>query len=136
MQIPDSSKPEDLAPIPGKFEAAQRRAKVDTFHQGKDLEAAAEHFRMKQRLQSALRFFSGDNLGERRDDAGEKMMLVGKSVHAQAIFLGSVSDVGPVDVRTDIGLADFLERRIEMPMAGADLNYLAEFTSREPVIDH
>ena len=113
MQIPDSSKPEDLAPIPGKFEAAQRRAKVDTFHQGKDLEAAAEHFRMKQRLQFAFGFarISQKRLPQvaaldLREDSRQKMMLIRKSGDAQPVCLRAVDNALPIDTHGDISFSD------------------------------
>jgi hypothetical protein len=49
-----NSKAERLARVAGELETAQRRRKIDILRQGKDLEAAAEHFRMEQRLQRTL----------------------------------------------------------------------------------
>ena len=62
-------------------------------------------------------------------------MLIGKSRDAQVTFLGRLRDIGPIDMRSNVGLSDFVERRIEKPMMRANLNRLAKFGSGKSVID-
>src|ERR1051326_4143723 len=138
-----NSKAERFARVASKLETAQRQRKrcpersrrVDIFRQGKDLEASAEHFRMEQRLQSALRFLFGNNFRMFLDDSGEEMMLVGESRHAQAVLLRHFREVGPIDVCGGVGLADLLEGRIERAMLRANLNHFAEFLPPKAVIN-
>ncbi len=80
---------------------------------------------MQKRLEGELRFLIGNDFGKRRDNAGEEMMLVGKTAYAQTIFFRRFSDVGPVDVRADVGLANFFEGRIKTQMARSRLDDFA-----------
>jgi hypothetical protein len=137
MQIPmrlAPSKPERFPSVSGELETAHR-GKIDILRQGNDLEAPTEHFRMKKRLQSPLRFFVGNNFRMHRDDSGKETMLIGESGQVQSIFLRRFSDIGPIDVRGDVGFPDLLEWRIEQPMLSADLDEFAEFVSGKAVIN-
>jgi hypothetical protein len=52
-------KPERGARIAREFETSQRRDRINTSLQRKNLKASAEHFRMQQRLQRAICFRRG-----------------------------------------------------------------------------
>src|SRR5205085_4630701 len=106
------------------------------FRQSKDLEAATEHFRMEKRLQSALRFFTFYDLRKPRDDAGQKMMLIGKTSDMQSILFRVFGDVGPINVRRDVGFGDLFERRIKLSMMRAHLHNFAKLAFSKCVIDH
>src|SRR5262249_35526517 len=95
--------------------------KIDIFHQSKNLETATEHFGMKQRLQRAFRFLSRNDFRRFRNNAGQKMMLVGEAGDAQPIFLSTLLDVCPINVRRDVRLADLLERQVEKPVLRTNL---------------
>ena len=54
MQISEAPKPSPRAASRANLNPLNGVAKIDIFRQGKDLEAAAKHFGMKQGLQCAL----------------------------------------------------------------------------------
>src|ERR1043166_3532837 len=119
-----------------ELETSQLRASINTLLQRHHLKSAPEHFRMQQCLQRAFRFGIG-RLCESRpggNNSGEKMMLIGKSGDASAVLFGAIRDTFPIDVRSDIGVTNLLEWRIELSMVGAGLHNFAEFLG-ESVID-
>ena len=63
-----------------EFKTCERRRNNHTFSKSEYLETSTQHFRMKERLQCALRFCS-DILRQTRpfgNDSGKEMMLVGE----------------------------------------------------------
>src|SRR2546423_1195514 len=78
-----NSKPKLPTRVAGELKTAERLGKIDILRQSKDLKASAKHFRMEKRLHYTLRFFIFYDLRKRRDDAGQKVMLIGKTSNMQ-----------------------------------------------------
>src|SRR2546423_4644003 len=67
------------------------------------------------------------------DDSAKEMMLVGKASDAQSICFCALGNILPIDIHCDVGISDLFKRRIEIAVAGADLNAVP--ASRMAVID-
>jgi hypothetical protein len=92
-----------------KLETSQRLGKVNIFAQCQRLESAPEHFRMQQCLQRAFRLLTFNDCRELGNDPGEEMMLVCKAGKAKPVRLPTLRDVGPIDMRGEVGLTDLFE---------------------------
>ena len=100
---------------------------------------------MQQGLQGAARFrirgrteFATCITGEQ---AGDEMMLIREASDAQALGFRALGDAGPIDMRGDIGVADFCEWRFGHAMfrkraerAGYAMRRI-ELVTREAVVD-
>ena len=101
-------KPKLSSGVSRKFESAGWRRELDILRQSKNLETASERFRVHQRAERGLRFFLGDKFGKGRDDAGQKVVLVGETRDLQSICFSGQTDVRPVNMHGNIPRFRFL----------------------------
>src|SRR6266511_4869155 len=103
-----------LAQLAREFETSQRiRLETDVFRKRQHLKSAAQHFRMKQRLQFALGLarISQKRLTtvaafESGDDSRQKMMLIGKSGDAQPVCLRTFDNAFPIYRHRNVRFSD------------------------------
>src|SRR6267143_5350606 len=62
-------------------------------------------------------------------------MLIGKSCDAQFICLRPTGSACPIDLHRDVRVTNLLKGRIQVSMAGANLNSSLKFIARMPVIN-
>src|SRR5207253_10746157 len=95
------------------------------------------HLGVQKRLQLAFGFCVGLVEQPRKlgHDSSNEMVLIGETGDAWTNCFSALRHVRPIHVRSDVGLADFLERRIETSMFCAHLQYLTKFSARKSVID-
>ena len=93
---------------------------------------------MEQRLQLALRFWIEliSHFRPLRDDSRQEVMLIGEPGDAEAILLCAFGDARPIDVRSDVGVSDLVEGRIEMLMLRPHLDGSWKFMVYVSVIDN
>ena len=70
-----------------------------------------------------------------RDDAGQEVMLIGESCDAQSICLCATGNARPIDLHRDVRVTNLLKGRVEVSMAGANLDIFPKFIARMPVIN-
>src|SRR5713101_1631254 len=69
------------------------------------------------------------------NDSCQEVMLIGESCDAQSICLCATGNACPIDLQRDVGVTNLLKGRVEMSMAGANLNISRKFIARFTVID-
>src|SRR5215510_4349527 len=126
-----------------KFETREvPHVNVNVFRKREHLKSTAQHFRMQQRLQFALRL---GRISQKRltpvaarelgDNSRQKMMLIRKSGDAQPVCLRTFDNASPMHRHRDVRFSDLFEWRIQISMLNADLSASLRILVRAAIID-
>ena len=112
-----------MARLATEFEPGQLHRRIDIFGQGKHLEAAAEHFRVKKGMQGALRFRVGafQQRGRFGYNSGQEMMLVGEAAELHTQLFGMLHQARPIHMSRDVRVTNIFEHRLHSSMSRTDL---------------